>query len=362
VTTQSKKNNFMLEWLDRKTLITAGVSAATTLGALYLYKLLCKHEQRILQVRSTSPRPELEPAALKQSNLGTIKEDLKRGEQMKNANFPTTEEGRTYHVGTKRGEVMHRIVIVGDLTRAEMYADMYLDNKNFFKHLSTRGFLTCSGTYKGVPVSIVGTGMGIAMIDFSIREIRALFPEDEQIAFIRVGTCGTPHPDIPAGTVIVNDSSILISRNPDAFRKGSNEEPYRLSKPVKSDPVLTNKLKEKISAIIGSENVRTGLNATADSFYSSQGRIDTNFDDRNKELIEKNLSQCDVYSLEMETFHLFDMAEVSKGTIIASSALIVLAQRTTGYFIDLSLKQQREKEAGKAALDAIIEVKLQHEK
>ncbi len=146
-------------------------------------------------------------------------------------------------------QVAHRIVIVGDLTRAEMYAKQFLDNKNFFKHLSTRGFLTCTGTYKGVQVSIVGTGMGIAMIDFSIREIRALFPEDEQIAFIRVGTCGTPHPDISAGVVIVNDSSVLIQRNPDAFRKDSTAEPYTISKPVQSHPGLTAKVCISLSNI-----------------------------------------------------------------------------------------------------------------
>ncbi len=63
----------------------------------------------------------------------------------------------------------------------------------------------------------------------------------------------------------------------------------------------------------------------------------------------------------METFHLFDMAECSNGTIIASSAEIVLAQRTTGYFIDMDLKYKREAEAGKAALDAIVEIPLKHE-
>jgi len=117
-----------------------------------------------------------------------------------------------------------------------------------------------------------------------------------------------------------------------------------------------------MSKSIGKDKVHVGLNATADSFYSSQGRIDTNFDDRNKDLIEHHLAEkCKVLSLEMETFHLFDMAECSKGTIIASSAEIVLAQRTTGVFIDMDLKHEREIQAGKAAFDAIIEVPLSHE-
>jgi uridine phosphorylase len=91
-------------------------------------------------------------------------------------------------------------------------------------------------------VSVVGTGMGIAMIDFSIREIRALFSETEQLAFIRIGTCGTPHPDVPAGDIVVNDSSVCIQRNPNAFRPGNKEEPYKISEPVKSHVQLTQKV------------------------------------------------------------------------------------------------------------------------
>ncbi|KAL0479176.1 uridine phosphorylase [Acrasis kona] len=346
---------------DNQTLVTVGVATALAVaGSYYLFNRSSTDNDSLLSNRSTSPRPEQDPASLKQSQLGTFKEDIKKSEQMKNANFPMTDEGRTYHVGTKRGEVANRIVIVGDLTRAETYAKSFFDSQDFFKHYSTRGFLTCTGTFKGVPVSVVGTGMGTPMIDFSIREIRALFNEDEKLSFIRVGTCGTPHPHILAGDVIVNDASVIIQRNPDAFRAGSTEEPYRISQPVQANKSLTLKLQEKITAILGQDRVRVGLNATADYFYSSQGRIDTNFTDRNKTLIEGTLikNQPNVLSLEMETFHLFDMAEISKGSIIAAGAEIVLAQRTTGEFLNLELKHQRELELGRAAFEAVIEVPL----
>jgi uridine phosphorylase len=47
-----------------------------------------------------------------------------------------------------------------------------------------------------------------------------------------------------------------------------------------------------------------GLNATADSFYSSQGRVTSNFDDYNETLVDDLASQNQVTTLEMETFHL----------------------------------------------------------
>ena len=47
------------------------------------------------------------------------------------------------------------------------------------------------------------------------------------------------------------------------------------------------------------------LNATADSFYSSQGRTDANFDDRNETLIDEIIGKFPTATtLEMETFQL----------------------------------------------------------
>lgn len=45
---------------------------------------------------------------------------------------------------------------------------------------SERGFLTITGTYKGIPVSIVSIGMGFPNMDFLVRECRELI-EGEMI-------------------------------------------------------------------------------------------------------------------------------------------------------------------------------------
>lgn len=92
-----------------------------------------------------------------------------------------------------------------------------------------------------------------------------------------------------------------------------------------------------------------------------KGRVSPFFNDKNEHLIEDLLKKYpEVSSLEMETFHLFDMAECSKGRIKAAAAAIVLAQRTTGDFIDMDLKHKREKQLGKIGLEALISVKLEN--
>jgi uridine phosphorylase len=104
------------------------------------------------------------------------------------SDFPRTPDGRVYHLGLKTGEVANRIVCpnifaqenltdrfqvaVGHPSRALIIAE-HLDKTPVpFKLTSERGFVTFTGRYKGVPVSIVSTGMGFPNTDFFVREVR----------------------------------------------------------------------------------------------------------------------------------------------------------------------------------------------
>lgn len=82
------------------------------------------------------------------------------------------------------------------------------------------------------------------MTDFTIRENLAII--DGDVVMLRLGTCGTPQENVPVGSIVINDSSVLVTRNPDAFRKSypdsSKEPPYRISKPVFSDKEIVEKV------------------------------------------------------------------------------------------------------------------------
>lgn len=79
---------------------------------------------------------------------------------------------------------------------------------------------------------------------------------------------------------------------------------------------------------VGAESVVEGMDATADSFYSSQARIGSQFDDRNDQVIEQLIEQYpQLMSLEMETFHLLDLARCSRGSIKAAAFCIGAAER-----------------------------------
>jgi len=278
------------------------------------------------------------------------------------ANFPRDSEGRVHHVGVKKGEVANRILSVGDHRRAGVIASLFDHPEQNQVFTSSRGFTVHTGTFSSVPVTVIATGMGFPMMDFVVRECRAVV--DGPMAILRYGTCGTPQSHIPIGSVVVaSEGGVFIRRNPDAWREdGSQDETvdkYSISRVVRSDPEISKQLVENIRNMVTDCPVFEGLGATADSFYASQGRIDSSFDDGNEKLIDVMLEKYpSISALEMETFHLFDLARCSRGTIRASAAAIVLAQRRSNAFLDRATTERIEKEGGRAVLATLAGVRL----
>jgi uridine phosphorylase len=105
--------------------------------------------------------------------------------------------------------------------------------------------------------------------------------------------------------------------------------------------------------------VREGVNVTAESFYSSQGRIDDNFDDDNAALIDSVVATYpEAKSMEMETFTLLHLALCSKTPIYASAAAIVVANRRSAAVIKGETLTHLEEEGGRAILEAVCKFEL----
>ena len=102
---------------------------------------------------------------------------------------------------------------VGSMDRALLIADM-LDPPRasapaLFQHLSGRGFLTLTGRFRGVPVSVVTTLMGMANMDFVVRECAAAV--DGQMAVVRLGTCGALRAPARLGDMLVaRDGAVCV--------------------------------------------------------------------------------------------------------------------------------------------------------
>ncbi|KAH9846174.1 purine and uridine phosphorylase [Lenzites betulinus] len=227
------------------------------------------------------------------------------------ANFPRTLDQRVYHLGLRAGEVANRILTLGAPSRAHGIASCLDPTPTPFTLTSERGFTTITGRYKGVPVSIVSIGMGHPNADFFVREVRECLNGD--MVVVRLGSCGGLI-DVPVGSVVVPKGSIAVTRNYDFdFVRGEEgEQPYRTSKPAFADSVVhdavVDALKRTRPEGVTTPIVENTLNASADSFYSSQGR-QTSFPDHNADLIDRLMSEHkDLATFEMETFHILHLA------------------------------------------------------
>ena len=75
----------------------------------------------------------------------------------------------TPHNAADKGEIAERILLPGDPLRAKFIAENFLENAR--QYSSVRNILGFTGTYRGVPVSVQGTGMGIPSIAIYVHEL-----------------------------------------------------------------------------------------------------------------------------------------------------------------------------------------------
>ncbi|NLL91020.1 MAG: purine-nucleoside phosphorylase [Ruminococcaceae bacterium] len=104
----------------------------------------------------------------------------------------------TPHIRAEKGEIAERILLPGDPLRAKYIAEKFLENPVLFNDV--RGILGYTGTYKGIPVSTMGTGMGVPSISIYVNE---LIEQYGVKTLIRVGTCGAMQREISIKDVII---------------------------------------------------------------------------------------------------------------------------------------------------------------
>ncbi len=95
----------------------------------------------------------------------------------------------TPHIAAKVGEIAETILLPGDPLRAQFIAENYLENVKQFN--ATRNMFGYTGTYKGKPVSVMGTGMGCPSMGIYSYELIHIYGCKN---LIRIGTAGTLQP------------------------------------------------------------------------------------------------------------------------------------------------------------------------
>ncbi len=104
----------------------------------------------------------------------------------------------TKHMNAAPGDFAETVLMPGDPLRAQYIADTYLDDVRRVNDV--RNMWGFTGTYKGTAVSIMSHGMGIPSASIYCTE---LITEYDVKRVIRVGSCGTSHPDVQLRDIII---------------------------------------------------------------------------------------------------------------------------------------------------------------
>lgn len=91
----------------------------------------------------------------------------------------------TAHNAAAPGEIAKTVLMPGDPLRAQFIAETYLENPVCFNKI--RGMLGYTGTYRGKPVSIMGSGMGMPSMGIYSYELYHTYDVD---SIIRIGSAG----------------------------------------------------------------------------------------------------------------------------------------------------------------------------
>lgn len=102
------------------------------------------------------------------------------------------------HIAAKQGQIADRILLPGDPLRAKYIAENLLQGAERFNEV--RNMFGYTGTYAGVRVSVMGTGMGMPSLSIYVNELLKDYGVKK---LIRVGTCGATRKEVKLRDLIL---------------------------------------------------------------------------------------------------------------------------------------------------------------
>ena len=106
-----------------------------------------------------------------------------------------------HHIDLVPGDVGETVLLPGDVSRAEIIAS-HFDDAKLISH--KRQYITYTGTYKGVKISVTSTGIGGPALAIAVEELIKVGGKN----FIRVGTGGGIQSWLPVPAIIVGTAAV----------------------------------------------------------------------------------------------------------------------------------------------------------
>jgi uridine phosphorylase len=252
-----------------------------------------------------------------------------------------------YHLNLLPEEIADTIILLGDRDRVPLVSSFF-DKIEVIKE--KREFLTHTGTYKGKRISAISTGIGTDNVEIVLNELDALVNIDlktktihpilKSLKFIRIGTCGTIHADIPVESHIVSTFGLGLDNLMTFYQQVHNSLEKNIADKLKKHlesnycPIpfyiaeAPGKLKEKFT-----KGFYHGITITAPGFFGPQVRT-LRAEPMYPGMIEAfrsfNFEDERILNFEMETSALYGLAKILGHEAVTVD--LVLANRALGKF------------------------------
>ncbi|NND45490.1 MAG: purine-nucleoside phosphorylase [Xanthomonadales bacterium] len=159
----------------------------------------------------------------------------------------------TPHIAAEQGDFAELVLMPGDPLRARTLAQNHLEGARCVNEV--RNMLAYTGNWRGTPVSIMGSGMGMPSISIYAHE---LFEHFGVRRIVRVGTCGGLLEEMQLGDLVLASAASTDSA---MNRQRFNDWDYAAA----ADPGLLQAV--HAAAVAAALPVRVGEIFSTDFFY-----------------------------------------------------------------------------------------------
>jgi len=189
------------------------------------------------------------------------------------------------HIGAQPGDIAPTVLLPGDPLRAKWIAETFLDDARCYSEV--RGMYGFTGSWRGQPVSVQGSGMGQPSMAIYVNE---MFREYDVQTVVRVGSCGGLREEVAVRDIVLASGASTDSAMNRITFEGLDYAPV-------ADFGLLRAAYDAAQGLAGDARVHVGPIYSADSsFFASR-----------PELISR-MADYGVLAVEMEASALYTIA------------------------------------------------------
>ena len=236
------------------------------------------------------------------------------------------------HIEVEKKEDIAKLVLMpGDPLRAKYIAENFLENAKCVT--SVRNMLGFTGTYKGVPITVMGSGMGMPSMGIYSFELFHFFGVEK---IIRIGTCGAVSPKANINDMLLSES--VYSESNFAYTYNNYRE-----RVVVADEGLNNAVVMAANDLGLNDKLHKGMLTTMDVFgpYIDFERV-----------LSRIPKDYEVLGEEMEAFGLIHVANSMEKS--ATAIATVVDSKIRDVVLSIEQRQTSLNNMIKLALEAII--------